>query len=228
VGNVFALILSFVLVLGIIAVSELMEKRFKLPKEESRKLVHIGVSHWWLLAMAGFTSWKWAIVPPIAFIALNLFSWYSGLFDAMERKPRDLTNLGTVYFPIALLLMVIFTWQDSPVLSNAHPYLGGLGIMAMGYGDGFAALVGSHRGTRKYSILGSTKSLEGSLTMFIAALIPLFFLILLGGSVPWLLALGLAALLSLLATIVEAVTPLGLDNLTVPFAVTLLACLILL
>ncbi len=226
--DTYALILSFVLVFGVIIASEILVKVLRLPKEESRKLVHIGVSHWWLLAMFTFSSWRWAIIPPIIFIILNLASWWTGMFSSMERKPRDPASLGTVYFPIALLLMVLLTWQDSPVLVGVHPYLGALGIMAMGYGDGFAALVGTKWGRHKFSLLGSTKSLEGSLTMFVAALVPLLLLIMPGFALAPLSALAAAAQLALAATIVEALTPWGLDNLTVPFAVTLITYAILL
>lgn len=220
-GNIPGLILSFVLILLIIFVSELLVKLFKLPKEESRKFVHIGVSHWWLLAMFSFDSWKWAIIAPIAFIFLNLFSWYTGLFSSMERKNRSVSDLGTVYFPISLLALVLLTWHDNPFLSGITPLAGALGILAMGYGDGFAALIGTRYGKNRFTVLGSVKSLEGSAAMFAAALIPLFLLIYLGANLSWLSALGSAAALAALATIIEAITPQGLDNLTVPLAVSL-------
>ena len=220
-NNYLALGLSFALVFGIIILSEILVKLFKLPKEESRKFVHIGVSNWWILAMFTFDSWIWAIIPPILFILLNLASWYTGLIDSMERKTRDVNNLGTVYFPIALLVLVVLTWHDSPVFTGVSPYIGGLGIMAMGYGDGFAALIGTWYGKRKYTILGSTKTMEGSLAMFTAALIPLLLLILLGSELAFVPALGAALVLALLATCVEAVTPRGLDNISVPLVVSL-------
>lgn len=227
-NNLIPLLLSMALVIVVLFSSELLVRLLHLPKEESRKFVHIGVSHWWLLAMFTLDSWRWAIIPPIVFIVLNLVSWWTGMFSAMERKPRDPTNLGTVYFPIALLVMVILTWQDSPVLTGVNPWLGALGIMAMGWGDGFAALIGTKWGRHKFTFMNSNKSLEGSLTMFIAALLPLFFLIILGFALAPLPALAIAALLALIGTIVEALTPWGLDNLTLPFAVTLVAYVILL
>lgn len=226
--NIWALGLSFALVFGIILISEMMVKLFKLPKEESRKFVHIGVSNWWLLAMFTFDSWTWAIIPPIAFIILNLVSWYTGLFDSMERKTRDINNLGTVYFPISLLGLVILTWPDSPVFAETAPYIGGLGILAMGYGDGFAALFGSWHGKHKYSIFGSVKSIEGSTAMFIGALIPIFLLILGNSGFSIGAAIAYSLCLSVLATIIEAITPRGFDNITVPFAISLTYILLIL
>lgn len=220
-GNVTGLILSFVLILFIIFLSELLVKLFRLPKEESRKFVHIGVCHWWLLAMLSFDSWKWAIIPPIAFIFLNLISWYTGLFSAMERNKRSVNDLGTVYFPISLLILVLLTWHDSPLLSETTPFIGALGIIAMGYGDGFAALIGTRFGRRRFKILGSEKSLEGTAAMFLASLLSLGVLITVGTDMALPAALGWAGAMALLATAVEALTPRGLDNLTVPIIVSL-------
>jgi len=220
-GNIWGLILSLVLVFGIILLSQLLVKLFHLTKEESRKLVHIGVSNWWLVAMLAFDSWQWAIIPAVIFIVLNLISWYTGAFSAMERQPRNPHNLGTVYFPISLSILVILTWHDSPVFAEAAPYIGGLGILAMGYGDGLAALVGTRSGRRKYNILGTTKSLEGSLAMFIGSLVPIFILLMLGAQLGFLPALAYAVALATLATLVEAITPWGLDNLTVPLIISL-------
>lgn len=219
-NNTATLILSFLLVFGILILSELMVKFFSLPKEESRKFVHIGVSNWWLIALLGFSSWRWAIIPPVVFIVLNLVSWYTGMFGAMERKPRDPGNLGTVYFPLALLILVILTWHDSPVFANSAPYVGGLGILAMGYGDGFAAIVGARMGKHKFRLWQATKSLEGSLTMLIASFLTSFCLLTATSSLS--AALLPAFFLAALATVIEAFTPLGLDNLTVPLAVSLI------
>ncbi|MTI95842.1 MAG: phosphatidate cytidylyltransferase [Firmicutes bacterium] len=214
--------MSYFLIFAIIGISELLVRLFHLPKEESRKFVHIGVSHWWLIAMFFFTEWQWAIIPPITFIFLNLVSWYTGIFDSMERKTRDINNLGTVYFPIALLILVLLTWFDSPVFEGVHPYIGALGIMAMGYGDGFAGLIGTNFGKTKYTLFGATKSVEGSIAMLVASFIPLFVILLLGPGLGLVWALGGALLLAVAATAIEALTPKGLDNLTVPLGTALI------
>jgi len=85
----------------------------------------------------------------------------------------------------------------------------------MGYGDGLAAVVGKAFPRKPYRIFGAGKSLTGNLTMLVVSFAVLALLLVWQGIVPVLpVALGL----SLLATLVEAVTPLGLDNLTVPLA----------
>ena len=49
--NLLGIILSFIYVFIILGLSTLLQKR-GLSTEGSRKLVHIGVSNWWLIAMA--------------------------------------------------------------------------------------------------------------------------------------------------------------------------------
>ena len=83
----------------------------------------------------------------------------------------------------------------------------------MGYGDGFAAVVGNPLACETIQIFGSTKSLSGSATMLV-----IFFLVsaILLGATGQPQVLLPALVLAVLATIIEAATPLGLDNLTVP------------
>ena len=53
--NLLGIILSFIYVFIILGLSTLLQKR-GLSTEGSRKLVHIGVSNWWLIAMACFNN----------------------------------------------------------------------------------------------------------------------------------------------------------------------------
>lgn len=92
----------------------------------------------------------------------------------------------------------------------------------MGYGDGFAAIVGENYGKRKYKIFGNEKSLEGSIAMFsfsflVSMIILLFFL----GAISNIIRI--CFVIAVLATLTEALTPYGFDNITVPIVSTLLA-----
>ena len=145
-----------------------------------------------------------AIIPPITFIILNYLSYRMNLLKAMERGGNG--NLGTVYFPISLLILVVLTFG---VLKN--PYIGAIGILVMGYGDGLAAVIGKAYGKHKFAF---GKSIEGSLAMFIISFIVVFVVSINIASilVSLILALGVAAF----ATMIELLTPKGLDNLSVP------------
>ena len=218
--NIWGLALSYILVFLIIGISTALQK-FKLVGDEgARKFIHIGVSNWWILAMLFFNGenaiW-YAIVPPITFILLNYYSYKTNLIKSMERSGNG--NLGTVYFPISLLILVIFTFG---IINK--PEIGAIGILVLGYGDGLAAVIGKAYGKRK---LVNNKSLEGSLTMLFASLIVVVLVLLLTGY-GLVTALLIAVVISIASTLIELYTPKGLDNLSVPLFSSLLAYILLL
>lgn len=210
--NIWGLVASYVLIFIVIGISTFLQKKNILGEEGARKFIHIGVSNWWILAMFFFTGdqalW-FAMIAPVTFIILNYYSYRHNLLKAMERGGKG--NLGTVYFPISLLILVIFTFG---IVKN--PIIGAVGILIMGYGDGFAAVIGKAYGKHKIAF---GKSIEGSITMFIASFIVTFMVSIMIQSInsAVILAMGVAAL----ATVVELVTPKGLDNLTVPLSTSL-------
>ena len=63
-----------------------------------------------------------AIIPPATFIILNYVSYRLNIFKSMEMEEKG--NLGTIYFPISLSVLVWLSW-------DTVPHLGGIGIMAM-------------------------------------------------------------------------------------------------
>ena len=216
-NNVWGLVLSYILIFVIIGISTFLQNKKILGEEGARKFIHIGVSNWWILAMIFFKGenavW-FAIIPPITFIVLNYLSYRLNLLKAMERGGKG--NLGTVYFPISLLILVILTFG---VLEQ--PFIGAVGILVMGYGDGLAAVIGTKYGKHKIAF---GKSIEGSLTMFLASFaVAITILLISGVPNPYLIALGVAVI----ASIIELVTPKGLDNLSVPL-ITSLALYVLL
>jgi phytol kinase len=213
--NILGLVLSYVLVFVIIGLSTLLQKKGILGDEGARKFIHIGVSNWWLLAMFTFDDVWFAIIPPITFIILNYYSYKTNLIKSMERSGNG--NLGTVYFPISLLILVVLTFGVT-----FNPLIGAIGILTLGYGDGLAAVIGSKWGKRKL-IYG--KSVEGSLTMLLATFIVTFTLLAFNFSFP--IALSVALVLAISATVIELYTPKGLDNLTVPLLTSLIYYLIL-
>ncbi|MDY4799920.1 MAG: hypothetical protein SO157_11375, partial [Bullifex sp.] len=115
---------------------------------------------------------------------------------------------GLIYFPITLLVLTLCFYRGI-ITSRAVI----TGVLAMGYGDGLAALIGSKLGKHKYSVFGATKSYEGSAVMILTVFV---ICLLLGYSLPACL------IIAVVSALLESVTPLGLDNLTVPILTALL------
>jgi phytol kinase len=99
----------------------------------------------------------------------------------------------------------------------------------MTWGDALASVVGQRIGRRKYSVPGSTRSVEGSVTMFLVSWVAtaVALLILAPDQIEVLTALGISAVTALGAAAVEAISPWGIDNLTVPAASVVLLFLLI-
>ncbi len=207
--NIVGLIASFTFLGFVIAFAFVLGKKTAISSETMRKIIHIGVSNWWFLEITLFTTLSYAIVGPIFFIISNsLFTFLDwGRFVGMNDKKR---NYGLIYFPVTLLLMVIFQYQGVlPTIACT------IGVLVMGYGDGLAALIGRKWGKHKMNIPSGGKTWLGTLVMFLVSFLVTFIGLMLV-SLSLGSALAIALLVGVVSAFVEAITPLGLDNLTVP------------
>jgi len=181
----------------------------RMQGEAVRKFIHIMVSNWVFILVYTIDSLSFAIIGPVFFIIVNTIFVYGGYGKYLGMGDRKRDN-GLIYYPMTLLILVICLYAGT--VSKGVMVAS---VLSMGYGDGLAALVGKKFGSHKYSIFSASKSLEGSVVMFIVS--SLAFLIFAK------MTLWYAILLGLFASLLEAVTPLGLDNLTVPLISAMLA-----
>jgi phytol kinase len=212
-NNIIGIIVSFVFVFAVIGLSTVLSNKGLLDGEGSRKFIHIAVSNWWIIAMFTFDDPLWASFVPLMFVFINYISYRKNVFKAMERDGSS-RDLGTVYYAVSLLILAYVSF------AYKVPYLGGIGILVMGYGDGFAALIGTKVGKHSFKKYGLSKSLEGSITVFIFALLisGIFFGIY--SSNLWVIK---SLVIAISATIIELLSPNGFDNLSLPLLVSLLS-----
>jgi phytol kinase len=207
-----ALLLSFFYVFMMIGIAEGLRKWRNYSVEFTRKFIHIAVGMWAYGMVLLFERREFAILPSLAFIGINAFSYWQGTFKAMETGEKG--QLGTIFFPLSF---TVITWL----------YLVA-SLMPMTWGDAFAAIIGQPYGKRMYSIGTIQRSLEGSITMFfigwLATLIP--FILLPSSELSVGSAIGISALTAFAASVVEAVSPRGIDNLTVPAISALILALV--
>jgi dolichol kinase len=215
-----ALIVSYAYVFGVILLGEVLRRLRNRPPEFTRKFIHIGVGMWVVGTVFLFEIWYLALIPPATFVLINAFSYLRGTFQAMEEKG----NLGTIYFPIAFAALVYY-WWSFPVLMVAS-------MMPMTWGDAMAAIFGRRYGHYRYSIGGRTRSLEGSIAMlfwsWLTTSLALFAMpyLLDKPLIVWMMALIYGGAVALACTIVEALSPWGIDNLTVPATAALVFSLL--
>jgi phytol kinase len=208
INPVLALILCTVYLVTVIAAAELLRRRRGYSNNFTRKVIHVG---------AGMTIWfvpflfasPWPFVAACAVLVLfTLLDWYFGWLPAMASNDRG--NLGTVYFPIAIIAVTLLFWEKPAFMVAA--------LMPLTWGDGLAPLVGRAYGRHTYTVFGHTRSWQGSAAFFVGAL-AFTWLALWLPDLPSRLTPGTAfvpaLLVSTVASAVEGCTVRGLDNLTV-------------
>ena len=174
-----------------------------------RKALHALIGAWTLLVTPRFQHLGWALVPPVVFGVVNASPWGRALMPDMAATPREARGLWT--FPLAVILVYILFWSAPP----RPPILAGIAVLALA--DPIASLVGARWGQRKI-LLGGGRTLEGSLAFLIVgvAVVGMVAAVTGGyGAIPWRMGVGCGAV----GAIVEAWTPAGWDNLTIPIAV---------
>ncbi|HEY9781072.1 MAG TPA: diacylglycerol/polyprenol kinase family protein [Leptolyngbyaceae cyanobacterium] len=219
-SDYIGLVASYVYATTLLVVGEALRRLFGQKPEVTRKIIHIGAGMWVFGVLVLFDHWESGIVPFATFIFLNYLFYRYRIVGAMDTED---SSPGTVYFAVSVTLLFGLLWRpDGPV--DRAP-IAVAGVMAMTWGDALAALIGKRIGRHRYRVGQSERSIEGSAAMFFASAVAIFLVLLLlpGSSLcPYSEPIGaewalLAAIVSAAsATLAEAVSPHGTDNLFVP------------
>jgi phytol kinase len=179
---------------------------------QSRKFLHIMTGNIAFILPLFQTREIMAFVAAGPFILFTfLMSPYSPIKSMRGKTSEAGHGLGLVYYAI--------TWTVLAYAFFDHRVIIAMGILAMSYGDGLASLIGIKYGTRKYTVFRDTKSYVGSIAMFVCTFLLLVIALLFYAEPLTSRVVVYLLCMAGVATIVEGVTPLGLDNLSVPFVV---------
>ncbi|MBW4685771.1 MAG: phosphatidate cytidylyltransferase [Komarekiella atlantica HA4396-MV6] len=219
-NDFIGLVASYIYAFGLLIIGEGLRRLFGVQPDLTRKVIHVGAGMWVFGVLLLFNNWKIGIIPFATFIGLNYLFYRYRLVGAMDTED---SSPGTVYFAVSVTLLFGSLWRPDGPIDSAP--IAVAGIMAMTWGDALAALIGRRFGQHKYQVGNSVRSWEGSAAMFVASTGAIFLVLLLlpGSSLSPLatpLVLGQAFLVALVsatfATLAEAVSPHGTDNLSVP------------
>ena len=210
-----AIIFISLWIITILLIAFLCKRFFPKKDELSRKIIHIGTGPVILLASL------FNIPKNIAFftaffitIALGL-NYQFRLLPAIEDIERK--SFGTIAYGISITLLLLIFWPRYSISIS-------IGVLSMAFGDGLAGLIGRSITSPKWSILGQTKSIAGTFTMATVVAI-------LTKTISSFNSLEIQPLeiivISLVATLLEQISPWGIDNLTVPIGVTCLGILLI-
>lgn len=227
ITNFLLLILCYLYIVAIIVIAVRINHKF--PKNLKRKFLHIMIGNFvYVIPFFTFTTFpaNFPFFVASPFILLTLSASPASPFN-LKNKISGLADITTGGHQFGLVLYAI-SYTILAFFFSAKPYVIIAGILPMAFGDAAASLVGQKMGRHQFNIF-SKKSIEGTTAMFTItfvsvtlSLLLFFYLCPFSTSILLLASLGVAAL----ATAIEALTPKGLDNLTVPL-ISALAFLLL-
>ena len=200
-------LLGLIFVYGYVAILLIIsEKLLSKYPTFSRNFVHIMVGNVLFILPLFATRFAMTFLAAAPFILLTFLMSPKSPIKLDHKVSTSGHGLGLVYYAISWTVLAFFFFDQ--------PWIIAVGIAAMSYGDGLASLIGQKYGKHKYNILGDAKSIEGSLAMFFVLIFSLAGVLLYYGQPINALTV---VMVSLVATLLEGITPKGLDNLTACF-----------
>jgi uncharacterized protein (TIGR00297 family) len=183
------------------------------PPEFTRKLVHISVALLIFFAPNLFVAPLPGLILGVAFALFAYGSIKLGLLKSLHSVSRG--TYGTVYYPLAFLILVILFW-------NSHPEIVSLSMLALGLGDASAAIVGeSIKSPKLFHLTADKKSIQGSTAMLVTTALGLLAGLAYFDGVRYSAQTVAVAVIcsAFIATAWEALSSRALDNLTIPLSV---------
>ena len=207
--NVYSLLVIFGWLCFILSTSLLCRKFFPNENELSRKIVHIGTGPiipiaWWLNI-----SKDLALIVACIITAALIINYRLRLIKSIENVDRK--SFGTIAYGISITILIYLFWSTNPSAVTA-------GVLVMTFGDGLAGLIGRKLNSPQWIVFGQKKSLIGTLSMYLVTVSVL-------SSISYVIGINFAMvdilMISSLATMLEQISPLGIDNITVPIGVAM-------
>ena len=193
----------------IFLISKLFKNFYPNNQELLRKIIHIGMGP--LIPLAKFLEIEQNAAQYFAsgMSFLIVINYIYRLFPIIEDVDRK--SFGTFFYCFSLLILISLFWEKDPLALTA-------GFFIMTLGDGLAGLIGKNFKSRSWKIFNQKKSILGTTTMF---LISFFVLSTLGytNNINFnYYYFGIA----LLATLLEQISIVGVDNLSVPIITSII------
>ena len=198
---------TYLYIIFILLFTIFLNKKYNVKKDITRKIIHILVTFSWIIMNYFFKYTYHMIIPPLTFIIFNYISYKYNFLKSMENSESK----GTIYYPVSVLLMAIFTFYNN----NFAPAYA-IGLFCMGLGDGFAPLIANSIKSKK---IINNKTVSGSISVLIITLIVVLIF-----NYYFNLNFSLFEFLTIavIATLIELIGVKGLDNLYLPLGISFL------
>ena len=238
--DLLLLLLTYIYVFATILIPVELKKRDKITKFQARKMVHLfaGLS----ILITPFFTWPWwGVILASSMTVLTFFSSKKSkvkqlrdLYDSIGEEAEE--KAGYLQGPFHYCLSITILITLFAIIAPDQMYFPIAGILLMIISDTLASVIGKKYGKRKIKLpwVNTTRTLEGSLTFFVSGFILCFIAFMFLGVTNPITQIHIsleAALLyslitSILATIIELISPSTYDDLTVPILTSLIIFLI--
>lgn len=213
-SNLIVMGACYLYIVSIIILSGSMKRSNIVDPMTSRKFLHAMIGNLPLI-MPYFTEAIYTALVASPFIIVTFlatpYSPFPGLLDKMGSL-GELTEEGHS----TGLVMYALSYTLLALLYGTRPYIVAAGIFPMAYGDSIAALIGSRYGATKFKVF-EEKSLQGSIGMFLGSLTSLSLgMVYFSGTYGFGFPLLPIIATVVVTTILEAISPIGIDNILVP------------
>lgn len=198
------------------------------PTELVRKIQHVNYSLSVFLLLEMFSAWYLAIAAAFLLVLLAYpvlvviegSSWYKKAFVDRAAKGGELRK-QLIYVQLTFAVLIFIFWG---LLGSNWHYIVAVAVMAWGFGDAAAALVGKAFGRRRviHSFIDGAKTYEGTAAMILFAGLATFFTLLIYAGKPWYTSLLISAIVAPVSGAVELFSRRGTDTLTVPISAAVL------
>ncbi|MFW9822627.1 MAG: diacylglycerol/polyprenol kinase family protein [Candidatus Thorarchaeota archaeon] len=233
--------ITYFYILLTIFIPLILYKKQKISKFAARKTVHLSAG----LAILSSPFYFWHFWPTIIAGTLTLFVFFSSkdskvkqlkdLYDAISELQEEGLKRAFLQGPFFYCLSITSLVFIFGIVAPENFYFPIAGVLIMIISDTLASVIGKRWGKIHIELpwTNSKRTLEGSLTFFITALILCFLsFFLFGLLIPVQEPLSLITILiyslitSGIATIIELISPSTYDDLTVPLGSTLIIYLL--
>ncbi|MFT5861009.1 MAG: phytol kinase [Flavobacteriaceae bacterium] len=220
--------------LALFALGEILFHVAKMPVEMTRKIVHI-ITGLICLTLPAYVGSHWTVLfLTVSFILILVFSMKWNLLKSINSVNRK--TIGSFLFPVSVYLtywafsilglndfdangLLDYQTDNSAWYNGAILYYY-LPILILAISDPMATLVGRKLQMGKFKVMGTTKTLIGSLGFLVSTLIISYcFISVLDLSMGWIILV--CTVIALVTTVVEALSQKGFDNILIPLSTLL-------
>ncbi|MEA1884928.1 MAG: phosphatidate cytidylyltransferase [Thermotogota bacterium] len=214
---------TFVLYYALAALVILMVRPlFKRQMEIFRKLLHIACTMSVLILQYAMETWYISVAVVLAFAlfvypVIAIVERYPKVISAFHQRKRGEIRSSLVLVFVMMALLTTVFWG---LLGESWKFITVIAVMAWGFGDAAAAIIGKNLGRNKinHRLVEKTKTREGTIAMSVVAFVAIFLSLIMYSQLSWYVSLLTAALIAPISAVVEMFSHNGMDTITVPLA----------